>query len=254
MVAEPMPPGFAFRDRAPTSAEFERLRLTLSTYRDGSGQLATSVGSMPGWRDFERAMAAVLGGRAVESKAVFDVEVPTDGLPFGLSCKTSTLHRGAATVLMELSNSAAKFMAHIAELGLDPRDQYADACQAVIALIASWHTAEAQRVDIGASSYVVLAHDPGYVGWRLLWFGLALTDPDPGSLDWEQSGKRIAGFDRAGNMIWEWYPWSGGQLKYRPLIESARWDSDWFHLEEPPFQSPAAKAAEYWPRLWPRNR
>ena len=49
--------------------------------------------SKPGWRDFERAVAAALGGappkgEAQEGKNVFDVAVPTgSGLYKGISCK-----------------------------------------------------------------------------------------------------------------------------------------------------------------------
>lgn len=49
--------------------EVEKLRLILSTYQDGTGMLAASDGlTLPGWRDFERAVAATLGGIARESK------------------------------------------------------------------------------------------------------------------------------------------------------------------------------------------
>ena len=45
-------------DRPPTTQEVEKLRLILSTFQDGSGQLALSDGrTLPGWRDFERALA-----------------------------------------------------------------------------------------------------------------------------------------------------------------------------------------------------
>jgi hypothetical protein len=44
----------------------------------------------PGWRDFERSVAAAFNGRAQESKAIFDVLLPDPlrkGIYFGLSCK-----------------------------------------------------------------------------------------------------------------------------------------------------------------------
>jgi len=71
----------AFVDRPPTPEEFERFRLILSTYQDGSGMLAMSDDSTwPGWRDFERTVAAAFGGVAQEDKSIFDVLVPdSDG-------------------------------------------------------------------------------------------------------------------------------------------------------------------------------
>ena len=55
----------AFVQRHPTAGELERLRLILSTYQDGSGMLVLKDGTtIPGWRDFERAVAIAFGGQA----------------------------------------------------------------------------------------------------------------------------------------------------------------------------------------------
>ncbi len=51
-----------FIERPPTKSEFERLRLILSTYQDGTGMEAK--GTLPGWRDFERAIEATFHGYA----------------------------------------------------------------------------------------------------------------------------------------------------------------------------------------------
>ena len=65
-----------------TEQEVEKIRLLLSVYQDGSGMLALDNGlSIPGWRDFERAVAAALGGKppkgeGQEGKNVFDVSIP----------------------------------------------------------------------------------------------------------------------------------------------------------------------------------
>jgi hypothetical protein len=67
----------AFIDRDPTPQEIEKFRLILSTYQDGAGQLAAEGSStLPGWRDFERAIAAAFGGQAQENKYIFDVLLP----------------------------------------------------------------------------------------------------------------------------------------------------------------------------------
>jgi hypothetical protein len=61
--------GPTYRPPMPTFEHLERLRLILSTYQDGTGMIATPGGmTLPGWRDFERAVAAVFGGVAQESK------------------------------------------------------------------------------------------------------------------------------------------------------------------------------------------
>src|SRR5947209_2653932 len=105
-----------FADRPPTAQEFERLRLLLSTYQDGTGMLVLADGTnLPGWRDFERSVALAFGGQAQESKAVFDVILPLDGsasLYYGLSCKmreTLADTRRTGKVTIELSNAARKF-------------------------------------------------------------------------------------------------------------------------------------------------
>ncbi len=46
--------------------------------------------TQPGWRDFERAVAAAFGGKAQESKYIFDVIIPQldqADLQVGISCK-----------------------------------------------------------------------------------------------------------------------------------------------------------------------
>ncbi|MBI1880249.1 MAG: hypothetical protein HYR94_18855 [Chloroflexi bacterium] len=54
-----------FVDREPTEQEVQRFRLILSTYQDGTGQLAAANNmTLPGWRDFERSAALAFGGEA----------------------------------------------------------------------------------------------------------------------------------------------------------------------------------------------
>jgi hypothetical protein len=242
----------ALRDRPPNPTELERLRLTLSGFRDGSGQLMISgKGSYPGWRDFERAVAAVFGGTTMESKAVFDVVLHTGGEdPFGISCKTRAGRVSDAFVLMELSNSAALFWRRLRDLKIDPDREPERAGPALIALVEEWHEAEGQNIDLAGSSYLHLSHTMDWRQWRLAWYPLSLRPPDGGTIAWEATGSRIVG--RLENrMIWEWYGQSGGQLKFYPPHVWARWVSDWFELEEPPAETPAERAARYWPQLWP---
>ncbi len=159
---------YAFRDRPLTDTEMEILRLTLSTFRDGSGQQLI-WGSMPNSRDYERALAAVVNGTTPENKGIFDVAVPTDdGAPFGISCKMVKFPPARHLCsFMELSNASAKFRDHL----LTSRVTYATepmlAGPAIIDLVSLWHAAEAVSYDLEGSRYSVLAHDSRWE-WFLL--------------------------------------------------------------------------------------
>ena len=243
--------GQAFRDRPPTAREFERLRLALSTFRDGSGMQRVSGSTFPGWRDFERATAACFNGHAPESKAVFDIEIDVlQRKPFGLSLKSSKSNPSDDFVLMELSNSHAKFQAHLESQGLDARIRPDLAGPSLIGLVKSWHAEEAGRIDVDKSAYVVLTHASDWSSYEVLWFDLEIEEPDPNDMDWQYTGKRISGVS-SGHRIWDWYGWSGGQLKYYPLKNWAIWNSGPFQLEVPSTEDPAEKARRYWPDLWP---
>ena len=108
-----------FLTRPASANELEQLRLVLSSFRDGGGQLQDKAGTLPGWRDYERAIAAVFHGWAPENKGVFDVFVGStvnDTTDYGYSVKSKELGRAGAIedlstdgrVYMELSNSPAK--------------------------------------------------------------------------------------------------------------------------------------------------
>lgn len=105
-----------FTGMIPTKSQIEKLRLVLSTYQDGTGQLIfESDKSLPGWRDFERSVAFVFRGGAQESKAIFDVLVPIESESetcYGISCKmreTLQIINKTGRVTVEVSNSAGKF-------------------------------------------------------------------------------------------------------------------------------------------------
>ena len=112
----------AFVHRPPMPQEVEKLRLILSTYQDGTGMSQDKKNkgrTLPGWRDFERAVALAFGGIAPENKAVFDVLLSgpeRPGVTYGLSCKMrgelDRLDRDGR-VTIELSNSAKKFWAYL---------------------------------------------------------------------------------------------------------------------------------------------
>ena len=65
---------YMFTGSTPTKGQIERLRLILSIYQDGTGQLVFEPEkSLPGWRDFERSVALAFDGIAQESKAILSV-------------------------------------------------------------------------------------------------------------------------------------------------------------------------------------
>lgn len=251
--------------RQPTPREFERLRLILSTYQDGSGMLTLANGAtLPGWRDFERAAALALHGDAQENKAIFDVLLPTEkpDVKYGLSCKMrSELNRidRDGRVTLELSNSAGKFWERLRERGIHQKNYKKHASEVgvvLIELVEAWHRAVSLQVngnvDLARSAYLVLSWNR--MGWyQLHQFPIYL--PNPKSLTWyfptTGRGRRLRGDDKHGNLF-EWYGESGGQLKYYPLAKTALWASNRFRLE--PLQNIEhgilSKVSAYFPQQW----
>ncbi len=257
----------------PTTREVEKLRLILSTYQDGTGMLQQSGGmTLPGWRDFERAVALAFGGEAQESKAIFDVLLPADrpGIKYGLSCKMrGELNRidRDGRVTLELSNSAGKFWDYLSTKGLHQRNYKKHPREvgiALIELVERWHqevSLEAGgNIDLSGSYFLALSWNKA--DWyQLHQFPLRL--PDPKRLKWyfpaaikrgrSTLARRLNGDDAFGTLF-EWYGESGGQLKYYPFASAATWSSERFRLE--PLKRVKhglmAKVAAYFPRLWKR--
>ncbi|MEU4473791.1 hypothetical protein [Micromonospora sp. NPDC023888] len=250
------------RDRPLTDVEFERLRLILSTFRDGSGQvLVRSTGkSMPGFRDFERATAVVCGGETAEDKGIFDVLVPTSGwLPYGISCKMTVVQPAVnSSSFMELSNSAKKFADEFRRLDIDWTRDPAAAGLATVRLVTSWHRALAGEVDLEGSRFFVLSHDRQWRTFQVLVFPLDLELADPlrevmWCVEGRASPSSIAGYidvDGRRHRLWQLFPNSGGQLKYYPPLGWADWISPPFRLEQPPVRTLQERAQDYFPGLW----
>lgn len=262
----------ALVERPPSAREMERLRLVLSTYQDGTGMLAAEGGrTLPGWRDFERAVALTFGGVGPENKAIFDV-VLTDqnnpGTRYGLSCKMrKELNRigrdGRVTV--ELSNSAGQFWDKLTLIGISTanyKQRPQEVGETLIGLVRQWHqAATAERgavLDLSRGSYLVLSWNNAGL-YQLHQFSLQL--PSLGELTWyfpvsavkgvEKVARHING-DNADGRIFEWYGESGGQLKFYPKASSALWQSKAFRLEPLPDveHGTLAKVAAYFPKLW----
>lgn len=267
-------PGVPFAERSPTEGEIERLRLVLSTYQDGTGMLASGSATLPGWRDFERALALAFGGVASENKDIFDVRLPDPyraGVFFGLSCKMRReLHRldRDGRVTIELSNSAGKFWDHLNAKHIfqsNYRDYPSSVGMALIELVSQWHQdsglGQGGNVDLSKSCYLILSWNRD--GWYQL-HQFAITLPEPDSLEWHfptlavkegsrRAARHLRATDSDGGVIFEWYGESGGQLKYYPLAENALWESSRFRLELiPPGQEHGVlrKARTYFPIQW----
>jgi hypothetical protein len=270
-----------FAEREPTQAEFEKFRLLLSTYQDGTGMLAiksksqlswttqNNAKTMPGWRDFERAIALAFHGTAIESKWIYDVLLPDTnraGVYYGISCKMrSELSKASGSlgrITIELSNAAGEFWDTIkTRTGLNEDNYSAQPAaigQTLLELVESWH----RRVDIDASGnidssrscFLSLQWNKGSGNYQLFQFPLTL--PDASTLAWQVLGRRLVAHDDNG-VLFEWYGHSGGQLKYYPPVTQAIWQSRLFQLEPLPADLEHIafnKAATYFPYLWDKVR
>lgn len=252
-------------DTLPKPEDVERLRLILSTFQDGSGQLAVASGTtLPGWRDFERTVALTFSGIAQENKAIFDVLIPDKQRPnvyFGISCKMrstlpDTLKTGRVTI--ELSNSASRFWNALGQIGINQTNYRENAAKTganLISLVKSWYNAVdvalSGTVDVARSKYLVLswARNNRY---QLHLFPLRLPNEDV-TWSFPEGGSRLIG-QHNGATLYEWYGQSGGQLKYYPNVSNAEWNSQVFGLEPlPTSDNPyglLAKVARYYPEQW----
>jgi len=259
-----------FADRNPTQKEIERFRLIFSTYQDGTGMLARPNGTtLPGWRDFERSVAYAFGGRATENKSIFDVLIPyhedTGGEErfIGLSCKMRrTLRdvRKKGKITIEVSNALGAFWKALKARGITeesiikfPREAAAE----IFKTIYGWH--QAVGIEMGGnvcvkkSYYLVLQWDDKSHPPLYQMFLFPLRFPDVGEFEWECDGRRLVGKDVADAVVFEWYYFSGGQFKYYPSVEEARWKSEEFKLEPLPENLEIGvvnKAKTYFPDRW----
>lgn len=270
----------AFVTRPPAENEIEQIRLAMSTFCDGSGMIMQSDGgTLPGWRDFERLLAAILGGFAPEGKDVFDIIVPSSdrkNVDYGISVKSKELSRRSAIadleadgrVYMELANSPAKFFAALHAVGLNEDDFRNNRHEAkfgttVLEVVEGWHFESVKShesrfpgrtLDLEKSIHLVVSYSkprPGELReYQLHAFDLSF----PKDLTWSHKSEKCLRAEEprlAGETLIDWYALSGGQLKYYPRAQDARYESPRFTLEHiPRMQSVQEKAARYWPEEW----
>lgn len=193
------------------------------------------------------------------------MSVPVPGKKsYGISCKMAGpgLIRDPDTAFIELSNSAKKFEDDFLSKGYDWVNNPDRAGAAAVELVMSWHTEVATEIDLAHSPYLLLTHSTNWKQYKLSTFDLNLKRVDPWTeVDWVMRRHRKTGqpnslegtwVDDAGveHRLWEFYPLSGGQLKYSPLWTWATWQTDWFELEQPPQHDLKTKAKQYFPSLW----
>lgn len=231
-------------------------------------QLKNSSMTLPGWRDFERAVSLAFDGEAQESKAIFDVLLTRKDRPnikCGLSCKMRReLNKIERTgrISFELSNSSGQFWDRLKTKGIDQsnyRDRPLEVGASLLEVVEGWHHVVSIEhgglIDISKSSYLVLSWNRAKY-YQLHQF--PLTMPNPHKLNWHfptkrggDIGRRLAGDDGSGTLF-EWYGESGGQLKYYPIANTAIWTSEIFQLEPLPDIECGIlnKAAAYFPEQW----
>lgn len=267
----------SFIHRNPTKNETQLLRLAISTFCDGSGQESESNGgTRPGWRDFERSIAEVMGGRASESKELFDVVVPSasdENTYFGLSIKSKQLARKTAVadlesggrVHLEVANSPAKFWYALSSVGLTEQDFKEQKNpklfgETVLDVVEQWHTAAAQkfdemhrdkRLDLDKSVYLVISYNKPAANLARTYQIHSFPLQFPKNIKWEFiSSKCLRGYDPKDptSTLVDWYALSGGQLKYYPSTKDALYASEQFELALPPHLSILDKVKTYWPK------
>ncbi len=269
--------GLPFVHRAPNELELERLRLLLSTYQDGSGMLPPKgkrTTSLPGFRDFERATAAVFGGVAVESKFFVDVIFALTQAPdtfYGVDCKMRGELRkaeNAGLITVEVTNASAEIWSSLVNTGITQATLIDNATLAGPAVIEAIEFMKKR----GSSSYVhgpIVADSSYYL--VLLWdntsgyyrlYQLPIALPLSEGIDWACEIRRANTTESAtrtligrykGNVLYEWYGFSGGQFKYYPQTRDALWTSDRFQLEPLNDRNDVglvAKAKAYFPEKW----
>jgi len=245
-----------------TVGEFERLRLVLSTFQDGSGWQKINGSTVVGFRQFERALAEIINGRADEGKAVFDVlanrTVNGKASVVGFSCKLKraledTAKRG--TVYIEVSNAVSQFAKHLATVGLhDPTDYVANAAkagQAVLDWIGLLHAADAQKrgFDLAGSIYLILLYDKTANNFQLFEFPANAFLNGQG-VAWTAAASHLCG-KLDGSVAIDYY-WKAGQLKFYVPVALATWHSKVFQLE--PLTAGAktllGRAGDMYQKLW----
>ena len=265
----------AFINRPPTPQEFERLRLILSTFQDGTGSLPGLDGkTLPGGFQFEVSLALALGGIVTGKKGKFDVLLTTaqqGSVKFGLSCKMKADLDNIARenrVYIEESNAPAATWIYLNQRGITRQNlktRSLDAGRCLLERFKETHIAAAQSpqgtINVTSSSLVFLSYNLRG-DYQLYWFPLHVVNTSHlikcevpqkavkggGTADC----KMLRGYDTEG-ILFDWYWDSGGQFKIYPTVAAAKWKSEIFRLEPLPTGENTGlifKPANYFPKQW----
>lgn len=269
-----------FVTRPASPQEINRLRLFISTYRDGSGNQRDEANgtTRADWRQLERCIAEFVGAVGGENKEIFDVLAQDNEIPnvlYGLSVKSKQLPgrqfdslSSNGRVYMEIANSPAKLFAalkvqhNLAENHFREQKHPKEIGETILQTIEHWHEEGKTLIE---------AHSPGrqLLLERSCYFSISMTVPGrqvetryqihtfdlkyPRNLIWRyKSDKCLTGFDPRfpEEPLVDWYALSGGQLKYYPRATDARFASSVFTLETPPKLSIGDKAKAYFPEIF----
>jgi hypothetical protein len=268
-----------FITRHPSADEAAHLRLALSIFGDGSGyQREPDGSSRAGPREIERAVATVLHGSCVENKAVFDVVAPGSrrDTDVGISVKSKELPAKffrefgpEQRVYMELCNSPAKLWEPLHAMGIT-EDAFRKGQKpqvigdSVIQTVRSWWQSAAddhknalgRKLDLDRSVFLVLSCSP----WdrhtsRRQYIAQSYPLAFPEGIVWRFAAGRqgafkcLKGFDPQfpGEVLFDWYGVSGGQLKYYPRSGTSLFATSIFELLGVPPETVNGKIARLFP-------
>ena len=263
-----------------THPEFEKLVLALSVFQDGTGWERSANSQLDityaGFRQFERAVAEICGGKAQENKGIFDViaPLPNSAGQFGISCKMRKELRKAqlpnGRITIELTNASRRLNDVVNQaVSTGIQDHPGAAGAALLQEISRWHTESASSygipLNLNESCQLVLLYDEKTLTHKL--FLLPLRLPPPEDFRWAfppaqkigTSSNRLAAYEITSDsktgeqVVLEWYFKSGGQIKYYPRVTSAIWGSEEFKLQPLPkgiVRTISERAKQYFPKQW----
>ncbi len=265
-----------FLNSNPTDDQIRALVKYLSTFRDGSGNIREhdpEKSTRADSRQIERSLAELFGVKPPESKSYYDfaVEINKGGgvVISAASVKSKEIEklrdfrdRKAQKQLrayLEIANASAKDWKLCRELGLTEdhfrehkhaakfgeailRRQADERAVAEAKIQRQRKHAAHRAVDANSSVFLSVLYSPmdKHHQRDYLVSSYAIVLPPP--VRWEFRSKALAGFDKHGGVLYEWYALSGSQFKYYPLMADRKYGSNLFQLLKPAQESLHQKA------------
>lgn len=265
-----------FLNSNPTPDQLRALVKYLSTFRDGSGNIREDdpdKSTRADSRQIERCLAEMFGVRPPESKSYYDfaVEINKGGgvVISAASVKSKEIEslrnfrdpkaRKKLRAYLEIANANAKdwklcramglnedhFREHkhasrFGEAILQRQCEERDLAEAKIQLQRK-HAAH-RVVDANASMFLSVMYSPMDRHYQREYLVSSYPIVLPSPVRWEFRGKALVGYDKHGEVLYEWYALSGSQFKYYPLISDRKYGSELFQLIKPAQESLHQKA------------